>query len=132
MTELKEKITGPVLLAASMAILFLSGCEVPVLNSISPDTVNQAAQDVQVNLSGDRFNARSKLLIDGELDGNGTSITVADLRFIDAQNLQASLNIAADASPGAHTIAVGNPFGTQSNSLINGRVTPTRVNPATP
>ena len=98
------------LLACTLTLL-LVGCEVPVLQSLSPDNAAQGEQSVQLTLAGEKFTSGSRLVIDGSADGTGTGLTPGQLNQISPEQLTVLLHIGQNTTPGAHSIAVADTVG---------------------
>lgn len=110
-------------LLGTAVVVCLSGCTGPGffgfgVNRTARYTVSPGDQFVQLQLFGVNFTNQSRLIIDGQVDGIGTGITLnGPLTFVSSQELDASLNIAANAIAGAHTFVIGDPNEGISSSL---------------
>ena len=100
---------------------------VPVANSISPAS-SAAGAVVPITVTGTNFAAGANLTI------SGTGITTSNLTVVNSTTISATLNIAASASVGAHTVAVTMGAGVSAPlnfTVSSTSVTVTGLTPAT-
>src|SRR5687768_6148659 len=100
------------LLGSLVAAIALSSCQPPVLFSGAFDPNDEASQGetAQRRIAGENIDSSCHLIIDGEVDGTGTAIP-ANLTFGAGGAPYAIFHIAQNASPGAHSVVVGNETG---------------------
>lgn len=102
-------------LTAGFTVMAGMALPAPTLTSVSPNSQFQGATGVAVVLTGTNFTASPACNFDADFGG----IITTACTYVSATQLNATINIAANAMLGGHNVIVTNADG-QSTTLING------------